>query len=110
MSKYVLDMVAGDTGPPVIFDIYQADGKPYNDMATGSARFYIKNANTGSVTNSAHNDCQNINPINQCQYEFQTGDVPVEGTYTCDLEITDSFGKVQTEYSYVQINVRAKND
>jgi hypothetical protein len=104
-------MVQNDTGPPVIFDVYEADGSKYTDMAGGSAKLKIKNPNTGLLTNTAHNDCVHVTgQPNQMQYNFAAGDIPDAGSYLCDLVIVDYLGVSQTAPEYVELRVRAEND
>jgi hypothetical protein len=105
---YKVKMVQNDTAPPIDFVVTNADGTPFV-LTGGTARFKIKNLQSGSITNGAHQTCQLTDPANgKCRYIFETGDIPDAGTYMCDLEVTDSNAKVQTIPDIVQLVVRAE--
>lgn len=106
MAKHKVKMVQNDTGPALMFDIENADGSPYN-LTGATVRLKLKSNVTGNITNGAHQVCTNVGtPSNRCQYTWVSGDIPDAGVYVADLEITDSLGKIQTEYEYVEVTVR----
>lgn len=91
----IIRMTAGDTAPARVFNL-KINGTAV-DVTGATVKFKIKNDTTGSRTNDAANTCVLTTPTaGVVTYNFLTGDVPSEGTYTCDLEVTYATGKIQT--------------
>lgn len=104
-------MVQNDTGPPVEFEAKNPDGTA-RDLTGATVRFKIKHPTNGTRTNDTgtQNQCVITDAVNgKCRYDFAAGQVPDVGMYNCDLEITDSAGRVETEYKITRIKVRAEN-
>lgn len=101
-------MVQNDTAPPISFNIKNSDGSNKN-LTGATVRFKIKGP-AGTLTNNAHNECAIVDAVaGNVRYAFLAGDIATEGEYSCDLEVTDSLGKVQTEYDMTVLVVRAEN-
>lgn len=107
MAQVTLKMVAGDTGPDRNFTIKREDGTVV-DVTGATVLFKIKE-NEAGITNADHQECSIVDgPAGKVSYEFEEGDIPNEGVYYCDLEITFADGEIETAPDYVIINARAQ--
>lgn len=109
MASHKYRMVQNDTGPPLVFDVTNEDGSPYN-LTGCTMRLTIKDLTTGLITNTGHTACNIMTITNRAQYTFLSGDLPSAGKYICDFVVVDANNKVQTEVEYVEITCRPEID
>lgn len=94
--QIIIDMVQIDTSPDVTFNITR--GGAIVDLDGCSVDFVIKNKSTNLKTNTGHTDCTITDAAGgECVYSWQTGDIPTESFYECDLRITFPSGKEETK-------------
>lgn len=101
-------MTQNDTGPPRDF-IISRSGTAVDLAGYNAIDFVIVNPETKAITNTGHQACTKEDSAKgRARYNFLAGDLPVAGNYLCDLRLTDTAGKVETLYEYVEIIVRAQ--
>lgn len=100
-----LKYVQGDTAPSIDFTVTRAGSAV--DLTGATVKFKISRDDTSTRTNDAANTCTVVSATGgTCTYDFSSGDLPVAGTYSCDLEITHSSGAVETNPQNVKIVAR----
>jgi hypothetical protein len=106
-TKHKLFRVQNDTGEPINFTVLLDNA--VKDL-TGCSVDFIMKSPTGAAINSGHTACTLVSPTaGTCRYDFAVGDLAEVGTYTCDLQLTNSDGTIVTEYTEYDIVTRAEN-
>lgn len=104
-TKHTIKMTEGDTAPAVTFTVKRSNSAV--NLTGKTVRFKIENS-SGTRTNSGTDTCVLTTPTSGiCTYNWGASDIPTEGTYTADLEITHADSTVETEPAYYEIQVRA---
>jgi hypothetical protein len=103
-NQTVILMFQNDTSPDAIFNLSREDGSIV-DLTGASVNLNIQNPSSKQPTNAGHQACAITPPATsgQCQYQWQSTDLPIAGIYNAWLHITYSDG--QTETAAVKINV-----
>lgn len=99
-----IKIVQNDTKPYLEFDITQ-EGVPV-DLTGCTVKFYMKDADTGTVKISG-STCSITDAENgKCRYVWNSGDTSTVGTYLGEVEVTFPDGKIQTGYKQMTIIIR----
>lgn len=99
--------VQNDTGPDFPFSVARPDGT-VPDLTGATVNFIIQ-APSGTVTNTGHQACTMTDLVTgEGYYSFLAGDLAEAGDYTCDLQVTDAGGKIETVQKPITINARAE--
>jgi len=102
-------LVAGDTGPRLLFNVKDAAGAPIT-VSGMAVNLYMRRYGNSTHSNTGHEGCSGLDPSNGIWiYSLQNGDVSAAGTYFADLEIVYDNGVVETAYEAVRMLVRDNN-
>lgn len=97
----IIDTFVGDSAPDITITVTRDDGSIV-DLTGCTVKFRILDPKTGLRTNDSNNTCSLTYPLQGiCVYTRVAGDLPDQGVYTANLQITHINGKVET--SEVQI-------
>ncbi len=99
-----IKIVQNDTKPYLEFEITQ-DGAPVN-LTGATAKFYMKDAVSGSVKINGASCSITDAPKGKCRYVWTSSDTNTVGTYLGEVEITFPDGKIQTGYKQITIVIR----
>lgn len=99
-----IKIVQNDTKPYLEFEITQ-DGTPV-DLTGSTVKFYMKNADTGSVKINGSLCSITDATKGKCRYVWAAGDTNTVGTYLGEVEVTFPDTKIQTGYKQVTIVIR----
>lgn len=98
-------LVVGDTLPTLEFELINDDETPFN--TTGCTfKFYFRKYGDVAVKNAGHETCTVTDIANgKVKYEWQTGDLSVEGAHYGELELTKA-GKSLTIGRSLRFDIR----
>lgn len=99
-----IKIVQNDTRPPLEFTLTQ-DGAPV-DLTGCTVKFYMKNADTGSVKINGTNCVITDAPKGKCRYNWTGSDTDTVGTYVGEIEVTFADSKIQTGFKQLSIVIR----
>lgn len=98
-------LVQNDTRPALEFSVRE-DGQAV-DLTGATVKFYMKDsAGSAKLAGAA---CTITDATNgKCQYVWQAGDLDTAGTFTGEVQVTFSDGRIQTGYDTIALVVRAE--
>lgn len=99
-----IKIVQNDTKPYLEFEVTQ-EGAPV-DLTGCTVKFYMKNADTGTVKINGSACSITDATKGKCRYVWAAGDTDTIGTYLGEVEVTFPDSKIQTGYKQMTIIIR----